>query len=301
MMSIAHTLGVEFTRASRRAADFVSLMKPRILLMVLFTTCAGFYLGVPGGTDYAALLQVLIGTALAGGGTLALNQFLERDLDTRMVRTQLRPLPSGRLQPTEALLFGVLLVIVGLLYLALSVNVVSSIAAAATMGGYLLLYTPMKRKSAWCLVIGALPGALPPLIGWTAATGGIGSEAWVLFTILYVWQLPHTLAIAMQYRDDFARAGIRLLPAIDPNDTIARVQIVTHCLLLLAVSLLPTVIGFAGLLYGLGAVTLGLGMLGCAVVLIRRRSTTDARRLVLASLVYLPVLLLLMMVDQVPL
>lgn len=301
MMSIAQTLGVEFTRASRRAADFVSLMKPRILLMVLFTTCAGFYLGVRGGTDYATLLQVLIGTALAGGGTLALNQFLERDLDARMVRTQLRPLPSGRLQPAEALLFGVLLVIAGLLYLALSVNVLSGIAAAATMGGYLLLYTPMKRKSAWCLVIGAVPGALPPLIGWTAATGGLGIEAWALFTILYVWQLPHTLAIAMQYRDDFARAGIRLLPVIDPNDTIARVQIVTYCLLLLAVSLLPTVIGLTGLLYGLGAVTLGLGMLGCAVVLVRRWSTTDARRLVLASLVYLPVLLLLLLLDRVPL
>lgn len=301
MIPTSHTVGTEVTRASRRAMDFVSLMKPRILLMVLLTTLAGFYLGVRSAPDYAALLQMLAGTALAAGGTLALNQFLERDLDVRMARTQSRPLPSGRLQPAEVLLFGVLLLVAGLLYLALSVNATAGIAAAVTAGSYLYLYTPMKRKTAWCIVVGAVPGALPPMIGWAAATGTLGIEAWILFAILYVWQLPHTLAIAMQYRDDFARAGIRLLPAIDPDDTCARSQIVCGCLGLLAVSLLPTVIGCAGSRYLLGALTLGIGMLGCGIALARSRSAIDARRLVLASLVYLPVLLLLLVLDRVPL
>ncbi|MBZ0170617.1 MAG: heme o synthase [Kofleriaceae bacterium] len=276
-------------------------MKPRILLMVLLTILAGFYLGVRSTPDYVVLLQVLAGTALAAGGTLALNQFLERDLDARMARTLLRPLPSGRLQPVEVLLFGVVLVVSGLLYLAIAVNVVSGLAAAVTAGSYLLLYTPMKRKTAWCLIVGAVPGALPPVIGWAAATGRFDIEAWVLFAILYVWQLPHTLAIAMQYREDFARAGIRLLPEIDPDDHMTKWRIICDCLVLLAVSLLPTLIGFAGALYCLGALALGIGMLGCGIALVRRRTATDARRLVLASLVYLPALLLLMVLDRVPL
>jgi len=301
MILISHTVGDEFTRASRRAADFLALMKPRILLMVLLTVFVGFYLGTRSTPDYTTLLQVLVGTALAGGGTLALNQLLERDLDARMTRTQFRPLPTGRLQPFEVLLFGVVLVVTGLLYLAIAVNALSSAAAAVTTGSYLLLYTPMKRKTAWCLVVGAVPGAVPPMIGWAAATGRLDLGAWALFAILYVWQLPHTLAIAMQYREDFAQAGIRLLPAIDPNDKIARTQIVVHSLVLLVVSLLPTIIGFAGSLYLSGALALGIGMLGCGIALVRRQSPSDARRLVLASLVYLPVLLLLLALDRAPL
>ncbi len=301
MIPTSYTLGADFTRASRRAADFVSLMKPRILLMVLLTILAGFYLGVRGTPDYVTLLQVLAGTALAAGGTLALNQFLERDLDARMTRTQLRPLPSGRLQPAEVLLFGVVLVLAGLLYLTIAINIVSGIAAAVTVGSYLLLYTPMKRKTAWCLVVGAVPGALPPVIGWVAATGRLDIEAWILFAILYVWQLPHTLAIAIQYREDFARTGIRLLPAIDPDDRMTRCRIICDCLVLLAVSLLPTIVGFAGSLYLLTALALGIGMLGCGIALARSRSAIDARRLVLASLVYLSALLLLLVLDRVPL
>lgn len=301
MMPTTTAFGAEFLRASRRAADFVTLMKPRILLMVLLTVLAGFCLGVRSAPDYAVLLQMLAGTALAAGGTLALNQFLERDLDARMARTRLRPLPSGRLQPAEVVLFGALLVVAGLLYLALSVNAVSSLVAAVTAGSYLCLYTPMKRKTAWCIVVGAVPGALPPIIGWAAATGHLEIEAWVLFTILYVWQLPHTLAIAMQYRDDFAQAGIRLLPVIDPDDKFVRCQILCSSLGLLAVSLLPTVIGFASSLYALGALVSGIGMLGCGIALARRRSAIDARRLVLASLIYLPALLLLLVLNRVPL
>ena len=301
MMLTSETLGAEFTRTRRRAADFVSLMKPRILMMVLLTTFVGFYLGLRSTPDYAALLQVLAGTALAAGGTLALNQFLERDLDARMVRTRLRPLPAGRLQPAEALLFGVLITIAGLLYLVIAVNALSSVAAAVTVGSYLFLYTPMKRRTAWCVVVGAVPGALPPVIGWAAATGRLGIEAWVLFAIVYLWQLPHTLAIAMLHKDDFERAGIRFLPMIDPDGKIARRQIVCNCLTLLVVSLLPTFIGVAGPFYFLGALALGIGMVGCGFALARWRSTADVKRLVFASLVHLPALLLLMVLDRVPL
>jgi heme o synthase len=268
---------------------------------VLLTTCAGFYLGSGSTPDYAVLWQVLTGTALAAGGTLALNQFLERDLDARMTRTQLRPLPAGRLQPAEARLFGVLLTVSGLLYLAVAVNTWSSAAAAATVGSYLFLYTPLKRKTASCIVVGAVPGALPPVIGWAAATGRLGIEAWVLFTILFLWQLPHTLAIAMLYKDDYMRAGFRLLPVIDPDDKLTRCQIVCDCLILLAVSLLPTLMGFAGPVYFVGALMLGINVLVCGIVLALWRSARDTRRLAFASLVQLPALFLLMVLDRVPL
>lgn len=299
MLTVEH-FGVECTRACRRAADFVSLTKPRILSMVLLTTFVGFYLGFCGTPNYAALLRVLIGTALAAGGTLALNQFCERDMDAQMVRTRLRPLPAGRLRPMEALLFGVVVTVAGLLYLAFSVNTLSSAVAAAIVGSYLLLYTPLKRRTAFCTVVGAVPGALPPVIGWAAATGRLGIEAWVLFAIMFLWQLPHTLAIAMLYRNDFARAGIRLLPVIDPDGNIAGRQIVCDCLALLAVSLLPTLVGFAGSVYFVGALALGIGLLGCGCAFAVWRSMADVRRLLFASLVHLPALLLLMVLDRVP-
>ncbi|WP_337287944.1 heme o synthase [Candidatus Methylomirabilis sp.] len=300
MMLTSETVGAEFTRTYRRAADFVLLMKPGILTMVLLTTFVGFYLGLRSTPDYATLLHVLVGTALAAGGTLALNQFLERDTDARMVRTRLRPLPAGRLQPVEALLFGVSIAVAGLLYLAIWVNTLSSVVAIVIVGSYLFLYTPLKRRTAFCTVVGAVPGALPPVIGWAAATGRLGIEAWVLFAIMFLWQLPHTRAIAMLYKDDYARAGIRLLPVIDPGDNIAGRQIVFDCLVLLVVSLLPTLIGFAGPVYFLGALTLGIGVLGCAYTFTLWRSTTDVRRLLLVSLVHLPALLLLMVLDRVP-
>lgn len=300
MMLTSAISGVEFTRTCRRATDFVLLMKPRIVMMVLLTTFAGFYLGISGTSDYVVLLQVLTGTALAAGGTLALNQFLERDIDARMVRTRLRPLPAGRLQPTEALLFGLLILVTGLLYLAISVNALSGVVAAVIVGSYLFLYTPLKRRTAFCTVVGAVPGALPPVIGWAAATGRLGIEAWVLFAIMFLWQLPHTLAIAMLYKDDYKRAGIRLLPMIDPDDKLTGCQIVCDCLVLLVVSLLPTLIGFAGPVYFVGALTLGIGLLVCGCAFTLWRSTTDVRRLVLTSLVYLPALLLLMVLDRVP-
>ncbi len=294
------TLDIELARACRRAADFASLTKPRVVLMVLVTTFVGFYLGSRATPDYTALLQTLIGTALAAAGTLALNQVLEREVDAQMERTRLRPLPDGRLQPTEALAFGAAITAAGLLYLAISVNALSGLVAGTIVGTYLFLYTPLKRKTALCSVVGAIPGALPPVIGWAAARGGVGLEAWVLFAIMFLWQLPHTLAIARLYRDDYARAGIRLLPVVDRDGRSTGRQIVSNCLALLAVGLLPTLIGFAGSVYFLGALGLGIGLLSCGVALARSRSTADARRLVFASLVYLPTLLVLMALDKVP-
>jgi len=188
----------------------------------------------------------------------------------------------------------------GLLYLAVAVNALSSVVAAVIVGSYLFLYTPLKRRTAFCTVVGAVPGALPPVIGWAAATGRLGIEAWVLFAIMFLWQLPHTRAIAMLYKDDYERAGIRLLPVVDPDDTMTGRQNVFDCMVLLGVSLLPTLIGFAGPVYFAGALTMGIGVLGCACAFSLWRSTTDIRRLWFVSLVHLPTLLLLMVLGRVP-
>ena len=300
MMPGTEALDIALAHPRRRAADFVALTKPRVVLMVLVTTFVGFYVGSGSTQDYTALMQTLLGTALAAGGSLALNQFLERDVDAKMQRTRLRPLPDGRLQPMDALVFGVSMTVAGLLYLALTINALSSLVAATIVASYLFLYTPLKRKTALCSIVGAVPGALPPVIGWAAATGGLAIEAWVLFAILFLWQLPHTLAIARLYREDYARAGIRLLPVIDPDGRSTGRQIVSNCLALLTVGLLPTVIGIAGSVYFLGALGLGIGQLACGCALALSRSTADARRLVFASLVYLPALLVLMALDKVP-
>lgn len=294
------TLDIELTRARRRAADFAALAKPRVVLMVLVTALVGFYLGSRGAPDYVALLQTLIGVGLAAAGSLALNQFLEREVDSRMERTRLRPLPDGRLEPTEALGFGAAMTVAGLLYLALAVNALSSLLAAIIVGSYLFVYTPLKRKSAICTVVGSISGALPPVIGWAAARGELGLEAWVLFAILFLWQLPHTLAIGTLYREDYARAGIRVLPVVDPDGRSTGRQIVSNCLALLVVALLPTLIGLAGAVYFLGAFALGVGLLGCGFALAISRSMANARRLLFASLVYLPLLLGLMALDKVP-
>jgi protoheme IX farnesyltransferase len=209
-------------------------------------------------------------------------------------------LPDGRLEPTEALAFGAAMTVAGVLYLALAVNALSSLLAAIIVGSYLFLYTPLKRKSAICTVVGSIPGALPPVIGWAAARGELGLEAWVLFAILFLWQLPHTLAIGTLYRDDYARAGIRVLPVVDPDGRSTGRQIVSNCLALLVVGLLPTLIGLAGAVYFLGAFALGVGLLWCGCALAISRSMANARRLLFASLVYLPVLLALMALDKVP-
>ncbi len=286
-------------RVQRRSADFVMLTKPRVVLMVLVTTFVGFHLGSLGAPDPLRLLSVLLGTALAAGGTLALNQFLERDLDAKMERTRRRPLPDGRLQPREALVFGVVLVSAGLLYLTLAVNRVSGLVTAATAVSYLFGYTPLKRRSSLCTLLGAVPGALPPVTGWVAARGEFGAGAWVLFGILFLWQLPHSLAIASIYRNDYARAGICLLPVIDPDGGSTGRQMVMNAMALLPVGLLPTFVGIAGRAYFLGALALGVLLLACTISTAWQGTAAGARRLMFVTLVYLPALFALMALDKI--
>ncbi len=284
----------------RRLADYLALAKPRVVSMVLVTTVVGYYLGSPARPDLVTLAHTLLGTALAAGGTLALNQLMERDLDARMVRTRLRPLPDGRLLPVEALVIGLVLLAVGLAHLALAVNALAMAVTAAIAVVYLLLYTPLKRVTSLCSIVGAVPGALPPVAGWAAARGTIDVQAWVLFAIMFLWQIPHSLAIARLYRDDYARAGIRLLPVVDLDGPSTGTHVVANCLALLPVALLPTLLGVAGPVYFLVALILGIGLLWSGITLARGRSAADARRLMFASLLYLPALLAVMALDKLP-
>ena len=301
MSSSTDTVTIAGAIAGRKAVDFYELTKPRIVLMVLVTALVGYYAGSSRVPDYLRLIQMLIGTALAAAGTLALNQFIERDTDAKMSRTCRRPLPDGRLQPYDALWFGIVLTLLGLGYLAVAVNLLSAVVAAAITASYLLAYTPMKRRSALCVPVGAVPGALPPVIGWVAASGQLSVDAWVLFAIMFLWQIPHTLAIAFLYREDFAKAGIQFLPVIEPDGESTNRQILVHCSALLAVSLLPTLIGLAGATYFIVAFLLGVAFLASGVSLIVTPTRAGARRLLFASLIYLPALLLVMALDRVPL
>jgi protoheme IX farnesyltransferase len=286
-------------RAQRRAVDFFLLTKPRVVLMVLVTTFVGFQVGSPGSPDPLLLLHALVGTWLAAAGASALNQFLEVDVDSRMERTRRRPLPDGRLQPREAGWFGLGLTLVGPAYLAIAVNWLSATVVALTAASYLLAYTPLKRRTSLCTVLGAIPGALPPVTGWVAARGEFGAGAWVLFGILFLWQMPHTLAIACVYRRDYARADLRMLPVVDPDGGSTGRQVVINCLALLAVGLMPTLVGMAGSVYFLGALVLGVIFLAVGCGLAIRCSVGNARRLVYASLIYLPALFALLAVDKV--
>jgi protoheme IX farnesyltransferase len=282
----------------RRLADYVALTKPGVVVMVLITTLVGYHLGADRALDPLRVLDTLLGTALAAGGTLALNQYLERDLDRLMARTRLRPLPGGRLRPAEALAFGGGLLLVGLAWLMLRVGPLPALVTAATAVTYLLVYTPLKPITSLCSLAGAVPGALPPVAGWAAARGTLGLEPWVLFGIMFLWQIPHSLAIGRMYRDDYARAGIRVLPVVDTDGLSTGAQVVGNCLALLPVALLPTLIGLAGPVYFLVALVLGLGFLWSAIGLARTRSVADARRLLYASLIYLPVLLGVLALDK---
>jgi protoheme IX farnesyltransferase len=283
----------------RVAADLIALTKPRVVLMVLVTTVVGYYVGLTGAPDYVRLVHLLIGTMLAAGGTLALNQYWERDVDARMERTRVRPLPDGRLSPLEALVFAGTVTLVGLGYLGAFVGPLVMLVTAATTALYLFAYTPLKLRTPLCTIIGAVPGALPPVTGWVASREAFGLGAWVLFGILFLWQLPHTLAIARLYRDDYARAGVRLLPVVDADGTSTERQIVTGCLALLAVSLLPTLIGLAGPLYFVGAFLLGAAFVAIGARQALAPSAGSARRVLFASLLYLPILLTLLAIDKV--
>jgi protoheme IX farnesyltransferase len=283
---------------ARVVADLVALTKPRVVLMVLVTTVVGYYVALAGAPDYGRLLALVLGTGLAAGGTLALNQYWERDVDALMERTRARPLPDGRLAPLEALLFSAVLTAVGLVVLALGAGRAAALVVAATFVLYVFAYTPLKLRTPFCTLVGAIPGALPPVAGWAAAREDVGVGAWVLFGILFLWQVPHTLAIARLYREDYARAGVRLLPVIDAQGGATERQILSGCLALLAVSLLPTLIGLAGGLYFAGALVLGAAFVAVGAQQALAPSTPRVRRVLLASLFYLPALLALLAFDK---
>jgi heme o synthase len=281
------------------AVDLLALTKPRVVVMIVVTTLVGYYVALAGAPDYVRMLHLIIGTVLAAGGTLALNQYWERDVDALMERTRARPLPDGRLQPIEALLFGMAITVLGVVYLAACVGLLSAAVTATTAVLYLFAYTPLKLRSALCTIVGAVPGALPPVTGWVAARDDLALGAWILFGILFLWQLPHTLAIARLYREDYARAGVRVLPVVDAEGSTTERQIVTGCLALLAVSLLPTLIGLTGGLYFTGALGLGLVFAVLGGLQALAPSTVSARRVLYASLLYLPALLALLAFDKI--
>ena len=289
---------LEARARGRVVSDLVALTKPRVVVMVLVTTLVGYDVGLTGPADYLRAIHLLVGTLLAAGGTLALNQHWERELDARMARTRTRPLPAGRLEPLEALVFGAALTLLGTAYLAVLVGGLVALVTLATAILYIGAYTPLKPRTALCTLVGAVPGALPPVAGWAAARGDLTLGAWVLFAILFLWQLPHTLAIARLYRDDYARAGVRVLPVIDPDGASTERQIVLACVGLVTVSLLPTVIGWTGPIYLAGALALGLAFAAVGIVQALSPSARAARRVLLASLLYLPLLLGLLAFDR---
>jgi protoheme IX farnesyltransferase len=283
--------------ASARASAYLELTKPRITFLVVLTAVAGFCMA-SGTIDLVRLLNMSLGIALLSSGISTLNQYMERDLDRLMRRTQDRPLPSGRLTPGEALLFGSTLSAIALGYLALTVNPLSAVLGVATLAAYLFVYTPLKTRTTLSTVLGAFPGAMPPFIGWAAARGEITIEAWVLFAILFLWQFPHFLAIAWMYRDDYASAGIKMLPVVEPEGRVTGQQIVTYTLLLIPVSLFPVLVNLAGSVYLVGASVIGVVFLYYSARAALVRTTWQARKLLLASVLYLPILFALMVMSR---
>ena len=277
---------------------YLELTKPRLTFLAVVTTLGGFLLGSWHPLSIGKLVAVLLGTAAVGAGAGTLNQVLEREADGRMSRTRGRPLPSGRLDPDSALAFGVACSVIGLGILAFGTNGLAASLAAVTLISYLFIYTPLKSRTALCTLVGAIPGAIPPIIGWAAARGRLGIEAWLLFFILFLWQLPHFLAIAWTWREDYARAGFKMLPVLDPEGHSTGRQIVLYCLALIPVSLLPAAMGSFGWIYFLAALISGLAFLGCGLATARTRTGASARRLFFASILYLPFLLTTMTLDR---
>jgi protoheme IX farnesyltransferase len=286
--------------ARKRAAAYFELTKPRVLAMVLLTTLVGFYLGSAEHFDLWLALNTLAGTALAAGGTLALNQYFERGIDALMLRTQHRPLPEGRLSPPEALVFGIIATVVGCTWLWVAANFLAAAVTAVIALLYLFAYTPLKRVSWICHAVGAVPGALPPVAGWAAASGRLGIEPFILFLIMCLWQLPHSLSIARLYQSDYARAGISMLPLAGGRGNPVDKLILLDCVALTLAGALPTLLGFAGRISLLVAVALGVMMLIFGLRLARSpNAAMAARRVMFASLIYLPMVFLVIVLDRV--
>jgi protoheme IX farnesyltransferase len=285
--------------AQRATADFVTLTKPRLNFLVLFTTLGAMYIAAPDGVPLGLLVHALAGTALVAGGAAALNQVWEHETDGLMRRTRVRPIPGGRLRASDGTWFGTLLAAAGLIELTWKVNPLAAAVAAATLVSYVFVYTPLKRRTSLSTLVGAVPGALPPVIGWAAATGTISMPAVVLFGIVFLWQMPHFLAIAWLYRDDYEHAGIPLLPVVEPDGRRTGQQALLYAAALWPVSLLPAVMGIAGAPYSVVATVLGSGLIALSARFARERTTQTARRLFLYSITYLPLLWGALVVDRV--
>lgn len=287
--------------------DYVELTKPRITWLILMSTGIGYWFGLPvsggwpamlGGLDWAMLFHTVMGTGLLASGTAALNQWYEREADSRMRRTARRPLPSGRISPRGALLFGLALSAAGFVELWLGANLLAALIGAFTLLSYLCLYTPLKRRTWLSTTVGAVPGAMPPLIGYAAGSGALTAEAWVLAGILFLWQFPHFYAIAWMYREDYARAGIVMLPVVEPDGRSTARQIVLYGLLLIPVSLLPSALGMSGGFYFAGALAGGLWFLRSGLRVAKERTVPRARGVLMVSVLYLPLLYGLMLLDR---
>jgi len=293
---------VERRRLWQAFADYWVLTKPEVNLLIAITTLAGFSLALPNHAHpfpYLLLANTLLGTLLVAGGTGTLNQYIERGFDAQMRRTWRRPLAAGTLRPRNVLGFGVLLSAAGGIYLAVAVNLLASLLAVLTLASYLFLYTPLKRKTPLCTLVGAFPGAMPPLIGWAAASGKLSLEAWVLYGIVFLWQFPHFMAIAWMYREDYARAGYQVLPFGGRRVPFMAWQSVVPSLALIPLSLTPALLGHAGFFYLVGALLLSVGFLYYGVRLTLMRSNAIARQLLTASIIYLPFVSLLMLFDKI--
>ncbi|HEX8567945.1 MAG TPA: heme o synthase [Pyrinomonadaceae bacterium] len=292
------TAAAQTITGREKLAAYVVLTKPRIALMLVITAAAGFYLGTANRFDWLLFVNSMISIALLAFGVATLNQYLERDTDLLMKRTAIRPLPSGKLSSAQALVFGILLCFAAEIYLAVFVNFLTAILGLTVIIGYVLLYTPLKTRTTLSTLIGAFPGAMPPLMGWTAAANEVSLGAWALFWTLFLWQFPHFLAIAWMYRDEYKRAGILMLPVVEPAGKITAKQIVIFAVLTLLISLAPFFLGLAGLFYLIGAALLGAWFLFAGIDFARTKSDEKARRLLKVSVMYLPLLFGLMVLNK---
>lgn len=293
------TAAVTMPATQSRIADFVALTKPRLNSLVVVTVGLGYYLGAGGHQiEPSMLFHTVVGAALVAGGAAAFNQVAERDFDELMDRTRQRPLPVGRLMPTEARLFAFVLSAVGIFQLAYVTNWIAAFVALTTLVSYVAIYTPLKRRTSWATLVGAVPGALPPLIGWAAAAGSVTVEAWVLFGIVFLWQLPHFYALAWLYRNDFRRAGLPLLAVIDPSGRRTSTHALLYTIALLPMSLVAALVGLGGIVYVACASLLGIGFIVVAARFVAQHSTDRARALFRTSLIYLPLLWGLLVAER---
>jgi heme o synthase len=279
---------------------YVSLTKPDVSFLVLMTTGAGYYMGAEAPVSWLKLLHVVFGTMLIAAGTSALNHYIERESDRYMRRTASRPLPTGQLTPTEALRFGILLCLAGAVDLFYTGGYLACLLGVVTSISYLLAYTPLKKRTIWATFIGAIPGAIPPMIGWAAATGSLGTGAWLLFAILFLWQFPHFHAISWMYREDYARAGIQMLPVVDKDGTRTFRQIILYSATLVAVSLLPSMVGLTGVLYFFGALVTCTASVQFCLWAAASKTNSRAKWLMHVTVMHIPILLGLMMYDKLP-